>query len=135
MSVAPQLERVKRAVPTPLKHAIKAGRRALYYAPQSSRLPPRGYRLEDYKRWFPRTGDVFLRYLKNAELPSMRPEGGAGTVAVVIMPWVSTPAPWYAIMLGLGLATSGPRGHIHLGRHYLPGSSARGAEPLNRRCP
>jgi hypothetical protein len=107
MSLAPQLETVKRAVPTPLKYAIKTGSRALYYAPLSRRLPPRGYRLEDYKRWFPKTSDVFLRYLKHAELTAARVERGAGSVAVVVMPWVSTPAPWYASMLGLGLAHRG----------------------------
>ncbi|MGO9856761.1 MAG: hypothetical protein ACLPYY_17175 [Acidimicrobiales bacterium] len=107
MRVDPQLESVKRAVPTPLKHAIRTGSRALYYAPLSRRLPPRGYRLDDYKKWFPKTGDVFLRYLKHAELPSARSETGAGAVAVVVMPWVSTPNPWYASMLGLGLAQRG----------------------------
>ena len=107
MSLTPQLETVKRAVPTPLKHAIKTGSRALYYAPLSRRLPPRGYRLEDYKKWFPKTGDVFLRYLKHSELPSAGSAREAGGVAVVVMPWVSTPVPWYAIMLGLGLAHRG----------------------------
>jgi len=107
MSLAPQLETVKRAVPTPLKHAIKAGSRALSSAALSRRLPPRGYRLEDYKRWFPKTGDVFLRYLKHSQLPSAGSRRGIGGVAVVVMPWVSTPAPWYASMLGLGLAHRG----------------------------
>ena len=107
MSFGPQLETVKRGFPTPLKTAIKTGSRALYYAPLSKRLPPRGYRLEDYKRWFPKTGDIFLRYLKNAELPSAGSERGSGRVAVVVMPWVSTAVPWYATMLGLGLAFRG----------------------------
>ena len=108
MSLAPQLESVKRAFPTPLKTAIKTGSRvALYYAPLSRRLPPRGYRLEDYKRWFPKTGDIFLSYLKNAELASIGSDSGPGRVAVVVMPWVSTVVPWYATMLGLGLAHRG----------------------------
>ena len=37
--------------------------------------------------------------------PDRREE--AGGVAVVVMPWVSTLVPWYAIMLGLGLAHRG----------------------------
>ena len=106
MSFAPRIEGVKGVVPTSLKDAIKAGGRAVYYAPPSRRLPPRGYRLEDYKRWFPKSGDVFLRYLKRAEL-QLPASGGNGRVAVVVMPWVSTPVPWYASMLGLGLALRG----------------------------
>jgi Capsule polysaccharide biosynthesis protein len=105
--LAPQLETVKRAVSTPLEHAIKTVSRALYDAPLSSRLPPRGYRLEDYKRWFPKTGDLFLRYLKRADLPSALSERRPGRVAVVVMPFVSTVVPWYASMLGLGLAHRG----------------------------
>jgi hypothetical protein len=35
------------------------------------------------------------------------PNPGAGRVAVVVMPWVSTAVPWYSIMLGLGLAQRG----------------------------
>ena len=59
MTLTPQLETVKRVFPAPLKSAIKTGGRALYYAPLSRRLPPRGYRLEDYQKWFPKTGDIF----------------------------------------------------------------------------
>jgi hypothetical protein len=106
MTSVPRLKAVKRVVPTPLKGAIKSGGRALYYAPPSRRLPPRGYRLNDYMRWFPKTADVFLRFLKRAELQSVVPKSGC-RVAVVVMPWVSTPAPWYASMLGLGLLDRG----------------------------
>src|SRR5690606_28961420 len=35
------------------------------------------------------------------------PRPGAGTVALVVAPWVLTPMPWYAIMLGIGLARRG----------------------------
>jgi hypothetical protein len=70
--------------------------------------PPRLYQLDDYKRWFPRTGKVFLRYLKRSgalKLPPGQSRGGA--VGVLITPWVSTPTPWYAIMLAIGLARRG----------------------------
>ena len=107
MGLTPQLGTVKRVLPTSLKDAIKTGSRALYYAPPSRRLPPRGFRIEDYQRWFPKTGEIFLRYLKQSELPSVRAERGSGSVGIVVMPWVSTTAPWYASMLGLGLAHRG----------------------------
>jgi Capsule polysaccharide biosynthesis protein len=106
MTSAPRLETVKRLVPAPLKTAIKTGSRALYLAPPSSRLPPRGYRLEDYKRWFSKSADVFLRYLKQTQPQSAMPKRD-GRFAVVVMPWVSTPVPWYACMLGLGLLNRG----------------------------
>ncbi len=73
------------------------------------RYPPRRYRLDDYKRWFPKTARVMLRYLKHFRpLPAIGdaqqalPDGPA--VGLVVVPWVSTPVPWYAIMLAIGLA-------------------------------
>ena len=65
---------------------------------------PRGYRPSEYKRWFPATARVFLRYLKHHRaLPVRNPHEGP-TVGVVVAPWVSTAGPWYAIMLAIGLA-------------------------------
>jgi len=75
----------------------------------SRRVAPRRYHLEDYKRWFPKTGDIFLRYLKRSGEPlTHRPTHG-GTMGVVVMPWVSTPVPWYSIMLAIGLSRRGRR--------------------------
>jgi len=109
MTVAPPLQAVKRVIPPTLKRAIKvAARRASYYSPGFRRFPPRGYRLEDYASWFPLTGEVFLRYLKRGDLPSvMRGERKGGRVGLVVTPWVGTTVPWYAIMLGIGLAHRG----------------------------
>src|SRR6185437_5715272 len=106
MTLDPRFTAVKRIVPTPLKSAIRSGGRALYDAPPSRRLPPRGYRLEDYKRWFPRSAEIFLRYLKNSDLQPVVPDR-PGSIAVVVMPWVSTVVPWYATTLGLGLLDRG----------------------------
>ncbi len=73
----------------------------------SRRYPPRRYRLDDYKRWFPKTAEVFLRYLKRfGALPVPHVQEG-NRVGVVVVPWVSTPVPWYAIMLAIGLARRG----------------------------
>ncbi len=73
------------------------------------RYPPRRYRVEEYKRWFPTTAGAMSRYLER-----FVPEGAApaadprrGTVALVVVPWVGTPVPWYSIMLGIGLARRG----------------------------
>jgi hypothetical protein len=35
------------------------------------------------------------------------PRPGAGTVSLVVAPWVFTPVPWYSVMLGIGLARRG----------------------------
>jgi len=70
-------------------------------------VPPRRYYLEDYKRWFPKTADTFLRYLRRSGEPLASSPSLDGTVGVVVMPWVSTPVPWYAIMLGIGLSRRG----------------------------
>lgn len=66
--------------------------------------PPRRYRLDNYERWFPKTGEVFLRYLKRFGVPSV-PDGSEGpAVGVVVGPWISTAVPWYSIMLAIALA-------------------------------
>lgn len=73
-------------------------------ARRDRRQPP-GYNA-DYWRSFSRDSRVFLGYLKrwNA-LPAAN--GHRGSVAVVIMPWVETPAPWYHIMIAIGLVRRG----------------------------
>lgn len=68
------------------------------------RSPPRRYRLDNYKRWFPKTAEVFLEYVKGFDALPV-PNGLAGpAVGVVVAPWVSTAVPWYSIMLAIGLA-------------------------------
>src|SRR5207302_10423760 len=71
------------------------------------RTPPRRYRLEDYKRWFGRTGDEMLDNLKSFSPLAPPPVEGKGAIGVVVGPWVHTPAPWYALALAVGLAHRG----------------------------
>ncbi len=70
------------------------------------RYPPRRYSLDDYQRWFAKTGEVFERYLKRLDPPASASRT-ASKIGVVVVPWVNTPVPWYAIMLALGLARRG----------------------------
>lgn len=70
--------------------------------------PPRLYKLEDYRLWFPRTQQVFRRYLHQSgalSFPASR--SGVGPAGVLVVPWVGTPTPWYAVMLAIGLARRG----------------------------
>jgi hypothetical protein len=63
---------------------------------QRSRAPiPEGYRAE-----FPATATAFERFLARAAL---RPSGQSAPIGVVVVPWVATPLPWYAIALALAL--------------------------------
>lgn len=73
----------------------------------SKRYPPRGFELSDYARWFPKTGDVFLRALKRSGALPIEVPGDGRRVGVVVMPWLSTATPWYAITLAIGLARRG----------------------------
>ena len=69
------------------------------------RQRPPGYDA-DYWRWFPGDSRVFLGYLKRWKaLPVAN--GHRGPAAVVIMPWVETPTPWYSIMIAIGLVRRG----------------------------
>lgn len=70
-------------------------------------MPPALFDLPDYKRWFPTTGRVFRRYL--ARLGAMPQRLTGDPAVVVIAPWVSTPTPWYGVMLAIGLARRGRR--------------------------
>lgn len=70
----------------------------------------RRYHLDHYKLWFPRTGRVFRRYLERHEaalVPGGGADAGPATIAIVVVPWVSTPVPWYAVMLAFGLRRRG----------------------------
>lgn len=70
------------------------------------RYPPRRYHLDDYWRWFPKTGEVFERYLERMGEPR-RNDPDSPRIGVVVVPWVNTPVPWYATMLALGLRRRG----------------------------
>ncbi len=108
MTAAAALETVKRALPSPLKDAIKAtGRRALSHRAPVRHAPPRGYHLEDYASWFSPSAEVFRRYLQRADLPPRPGAQRPGRIGLVVTPWVNTPVPWYAVMLGIGLALRG----------------------------
>jgi hypothetical protein len=82
-------------------------RRAARQARPFGGAAPRRYHLEDYKRWFPKTESTFLRYLKRSAEPRKPHPSTGGTIGVVVMPWVSTPVPWYSIMLAIGLSRRG----------------------------
>ena len=71
------------------------------------RYPPRRYRLGDYKRWFPKTGDVFVQYLKHWRALPVASRQDRPPVGVVVQPWVCTAVPWYSIVLAIGLARRG----------------------------
>lgn len=71
------------------------------------RYPPRSYRLEDYKRWFPRTGAIMRRYLRDFRALPLPSSTRTGIAVFVVSPWVFTPAPWYSLMLAIGLASRG----------------------------
>lgn len=71
------------------------------------RYPPPGYHLDDYKRWFPRTADVFLGYLKRWKPLPVPGVQDRPRVGVLVVPWLSTATPWYSIMLAIGLARRG----------------------------
>jgi hypothetical protein len=63
--------------------------------------------LEGYRDRFvdsARVFDVFLRQCRD-----LRSGHDGEHFAIVVMPWFGTPAPWYAIALGLGLARRGRR--------------------------
>lgn len=62
--------------------------------------------LRHYKDHFPETAEAFQKFLRQCDLTSMKP--GAGQhVAIVVLPWVSTPVPWFSVALGTALARRG----------------------------
>lgn len=87
----------------------RGGRSALRYRVDRSlrRLPPPKYEPSKYGRWFPKTADVFLGYLQRWKTMPVASSQDGPTAGVVVMPWVSTAAPWYSIMLAIGLARRG----------------------------
>lgn len=67
--------------------------------------PPEPAAHEDYRAHFVDSARAFDRFLRRAR--DIRCENGSTHIAVVVMPWFRTPSPWYAIALGLGLASRG----------------------------
>jgi hypothetical protein len=58
-----------------------------------------------YQERFRDTARVFEVFLRRTRSLSVGTEGAP--VAIVVMPWFATPAPWYSIAVGLGLARRG----------------------------
>lgn len=67
--------------------------------------PHRPRELTKYKEYFVESGEYFLAFLRRCRIP--QPASARPPIGVVVMPWVSTPMPWYQIALGLGLLRRG----------------------------
>jgi hypothetical protein len=62
--------------------------------------------LRHYKDHFPETAKAFRKFLRQCDFAGVK--AGAGQdVAVVVLPWVSTPVPWFSVALGIALARRG----------------------------
>lgn len=68
---------------------------------------PRAYSLENYESRFPNTGSMFLRTVKRSGVLPLAEQERRDPLGVVVMPWVSTPVPWYAVALAIGLSRRG----------------------------
>ncbi len=88
------LELTKRVLPPRVKRRLKR------------LLPRKRGTVEHYKSEFPESASAFLKFLKRCEIPNV--EQG-DPVGMVIMPWMGTPAPWFSMMLAVGLAQRGKR--------------------------
>jgi hypothetical protein len=78
------------------------------FDPRRTRYFPKDYdRIEAYKERFTDTARVFDLFVKRSE--SIEPGLDGHPVVVAVMPWFGTPAPWYAVAVGLGLARRGRR--------------------------
>jgi hypothetical protein len=71
--------------------------------PKSSRAHP----VERYKDEFPAGARAFLHFLRQCRLE--RDTRAGQPLGVVLMPWVSTPAPWCSLALAVGLARRGKK--------------------------
>jgi len=66
--------------------------------------------LRHYAEHFPDTGEAFQKFLRRCDLASLKEpsvKGAGQDVGVVVVPWVATPVPWFAVALGIGLARRG----------------------------
>jgi hypothetical protein len=61
--------------------------------------------LRRYKDDFPKTAQAFEKFLRQYDLGGLKTSGTA--VGVVVVPWVSTPVPWFSMALGIALARRG----------------------------
>src|SRR4029077_5240539 len=62
---------------------------------------------ETYVEEFPATAEAFRKFLDQIpHRPLLTPTKSVG---VVVTPWISTPVPWYALTLALGLEARGAR--------------------------
>jgi len=66
----------------------------------------------DYRSWFVASARVFDVFLRRAR--DLRSGNEGPHVAVVVTPWFGTPAPWFAIALGLALARRGSLGDLRM---------------------
>ncbi len=62
--------------------------------------------LRHYKDHFPETAEAFQRFLRQYDFAGVKP-GAGQDAAVVVLPWVSTPVPWFSVALGIALARRG----------------------------
>ena len=89
-----------------LAHRLRRSFNHSRFAPRSFAWPARSadpsYDDASYFAW---SGAAFSRALKR--YPPSPQAGGSPKIGIVVMPWVRTPAPWYAIMLAFGLQQRG----------------------------
>lgn len=63
-----------------------------------------------HQEQFTDSARAFLKFLGQCDLAGLKATNPTGTgqpVGVVVVPWVSTPVPWFSVVLGLGLARRG----------------------------
>jgi hypothetical protein len=81
--------------------ALRALRRSVRFKPS------RAHPVERYHEEFPDGARAFLRFLRQCRLEKGARAGEP--LGVVVMPWVSTPAPWFSLALAVGLARRGKK--------------------------
>lgn len=62
--------------------------------------------LRQYREHFPETAEAFQKFLRKCDLGGLK-AGTGQAVAIVVLPWVSTPVPWFSVALGVALARRG----------------------------
>jgi hypothetical protein len=77
------------------------------FDPGRKRYFPANYdEVDGYRERFVATARLFELFLRRCSWTSPAADSDSA-IAIVVMPWFSTPVPWYAIALGLGLARRG----------------------------